>query len=573
MPSLLWGADWYVRPFFWPVQYGSAIGQSYNTAWNGFASVVWGAGGVQAGDTLWVCGVHDASYDFNDNALTVGASGTSSVHITIRGDCTTQNAGYADGVIWLVRSKYPVGFGWTGPDANGIYSTSQYGQSNTLPAIEDQTTVLTNAGGYPTGNWTNGSYYHAPPVFYYKPTSGAANMHLVYSSVFVYSLSIFNQNYIDVKNLTWKMGGSSAVCLAGANYVTMDNLDIQLARYGVQVTNDGVTYFASHNCSLTNSTIHDAGGGIYFTTASTVTDVSTYWTISGNTIYKINRADIADPDRHAIGVQGARYFTVSNNVIHDIGGPSPSSDKPAIDFYCRSPAMNLDNNLLTRNLIYNALYGGISYESNNACVPNNMENNVIAYNIVMNGGPSGTGIGWKSFQATDGSPSVKIYNNTVVNCSTSYTEFEYASPGDAYLTSYDFRNNISFSPLGKHFLYYPYYSGKNNGNWTAITQDNNIYYPDGNYFTWNSTNTLRNYAQFRAASGKDLHSLNSNPRFVSASDYHLLATSPAIGAGAPVGLTTDFDGTAVPTGSAPDIGAYEYTVTLPAPTGVQLVPH
>jgi hypothetical protein len=367
------------------------------------------------------------------------------------------------------------------------------------------------------------------------------------------------------------MGGAAAVAVAGANYVTLDNLDIQFARYGVQVPNDGVTYFSTHNCSLTDSTIHEAGAGIYFTTAAGVTDVSTYWTISGNTIYNINRADISDPDRHAIGVQGARYFTVSKNVIHDIGGPGPD-DKPAIDFYCRDATMNLDYNLFTRNLIYNALYGGINYESNNACVPNNMENNVIAYNIVKNGGSSGPGISWKSFRATDGSPSVKIYNNTVVNCSNSYMEVEYASPGDVYLTSYDFRNNISLSPVGKHFLYYAYYSGRNNGNWTAITQDNNIYYPDGNYFTWNSTNTLLNYGQFRAASGKDLHSLNKDPRFVSTSDYHLLSNSPAIGAGAPVGLTTDFDGNAVPKGSAPDIGAYEHTLTPQAPTGFRLVP-
>ncbi len=41
-------------------------------------------------------------------------------------------------------------------------------------------------------------------------------------------------------------------------------------------------------------------------------------------------------------------------------------------------------------------------------------------------------------------------------------------------------------------------------------------------------------------------------------DYHLGMTSPAINAGLSLGYTVDLDGKAVPAGSAPDIGAYEY---------------
>jgi hypothetical protein len=41
-------------------------------------------------------------------------------------------------------------------------------------------------------------------------------------------------------------------------------------------------------------------------------------------------------------------------------------------------------------------------------------------------------------------------------------------------------------------------------------------------------------------------------------DYHLQAGSPAINAGLNLGYPLDFDGKAVPQGTAPDIGAYEY---------------
>ena len=50
--------------------------------------------------------------------------------------------------------------------------------------------------------------------------------------------------------------------------------------------------------------------------------------------------------------------------------------------------------------------------------------------------------------------------------------------------------------------------------------------------------------------------LGSDPLFVSATDFHLQAASPAIGAGMDVDLLTDYDGVSV--GAIPEIGAYEY---------------
>ncbi|MFZ2054369.1 MAG: hypothetical protein WAU81_09240, partial [Candidatus Aminicenantales bacterium] len=44
-------ADWYVRPA--GGSYGTENGTSYANAWDGLLRVVWGPGGVQAGDTLW----------------------------------------------------------------------------------------------------------------------------------------------------------------------------------------------------------------------------------------------------------------------------------------------------------------------------------------------------------------------------------------------------------------------------------------------------------------------------------------------------------------------------------------
>lgn len=95
---------------------------------------------------------------------------------------------------------------------------------------------------------------------------------------------------------------------------------------------------------------------------------------------------------------------------------------------------------------------------------------------------------------------------------------------------------------------------------------NNLYYNTtiteaGNKFKLGATN----YNLTSWQSSVESTALETNPLFISSSDYHLGPTSPAINAGTDVGLTSDFAGTSIPQGSAPDIGAYEYyplTVTI-----------
>jgi hypothetical protein len=82
--------------------------------------------------------------------------------------------------------------------------------------------------------------------------------------------------------------------------------------------------------------------------------------------------------------------------------------------------------------------------------------------------------------------------------------------------------------------------------------------------------TAYSFADWKKNTSQDTHSLNVDPKFVSAgTNFHLLSTSPAINSGTNVSLTTDHDGNKVPNGSAPEIGAFEYKEIpfIPSPPG------
>lgn len=91
-----WATTWYVRPV--SAEYGAEDGTSYATAFDGYNDIVWGGGGVVAGDTLIFCGT------FNDSTnMAVGGSGTAGLPITITGDCSSQGD--------LARAKLIAGSG------------------------------------------------------------------------------------------------------------------------------------------------------------------------------------------------------------------------------------------------------------------------------------------------------------------------------------------------------------------------------------------------------------------------------------------------------------------------------
>ena len=75
---------------------------------------------------------------------------------------------------------------------------------------------------------------------------------------------------------------------------------------------------------------------------------------------------------------------------------------------------------------------------------------------------------------------------------------------------------------------------------------------------------------YQSEEGKEANSIIANPLLVDVTngDLHLTKRSPCIDAGTNLGLKADYEGNAVPQGTAADIGAYEFP-NSPAPSVVQ----
>lgn len=85
-----------------------------------------------------------------------------------------------------------------------------------------------------------------------------------------------------------------------------------------------------------------------------------------------------------------------------------------------------------------------------------------------------------------------------------------------------------------------------------------------NNICWKNSMALENLGSVQTAS----NNLSTDPKFVNefTFDFHLQSTSPSIDAGVPLSeVTVDISGQSRPAGKGHDVGAYEYSVSMPTP--------
>jgi hypothetical protein len=210
-------------------------------------------------------------------------------------------------------------------------------------------------------------------------------------------------------------------------------------------------------------------------------------------------------------------------------------------------------NIIRNNYIHDIYPAGILWggEDNGTCNVK-IYGNILA-NVAKDPGPNYSYYFWGGLRLnrvqTPSNPS-EVFNNVVVNADANYFL-------NATSNNYILRNNISLNPRSNQHIRAPDLQNSK--------IDYNLYFGGNPDYFNRAYSQNRILEEWRNYTGQDMHSFIADPKFVNASgnfsqptDFKLAAGSPAIDAGADVGLTSDFEGTPVPQGTAPDIGAFEY---------------
>jgi hypothetical protein len=181
------------------------------------------------------------------------------------------------------------------------------------------------------------------------------------------------------------------------------------------------------------------------------------------------------------------------------------------------------------------------------------------------GGSGGTGgsiVSMNRVRITAGDPGITIgdhstlaiTNSVFENQGPTYGAIQIAQNGSTTVTG-----TVAFSTFHNSLLKCP------TGN-LSLQFSNNIFFNEANGAPTNTvtgTECSHSYDLIKpqATAVGATNVLNVDPRFVNAagSDYHLMMGSPAIDAADPAAtLSSDYDGTTRPQGSARDVGAFEY---------------
>ena len=182
------------------------------------------------------------------------------------------------------------------------------------------------------------------------------------------------------------------------------------------------------------------------------------------------------------------------------------------------------------------------------------DNTQVYYNVInLAGGTGGNYHGGINISGADGA---KVWNNTI------YGSHKVGILVWTGATGVQLRNNLVFGSDTYELVVTTDSQG-------TFDSDYNLFYrASGKPIYWGGTfaaatgpadGTEYTVAEFAAAVSVDTHSVATDPKTVSTSDFNLLAGSPAINKGTILaGLVLDYAGNTVPKCGATDIGAYEY---------------
>ena len=567
---------WFVRPA--GRGYGNGDGTSYEDAWEGLEGIDWTQ--IKPGHTLYISGDFYYSEYQSPMGLIVGASGVPGNLVEINGDCKSVNPSYENGSIWAgLRVAQDE---WAGKEGNVWHRENWfYWTVCAASGFVDSETLLVEARSQADCSRTEGSYYHdnTQEILYYNPVGDSpANFWSVFSSTGAVYLN--GHDYVAIRNLKLRgASGNRGVILL--NHSSIDptdpsqhwqitGCDIAFGSYAGIYTDMDSDYGL-----IDNNTIHDVPSGTYTISRIGVADNITF---SNNEVYsgsdKPDIFGVSGNDRKGLGGQCGNNLLFEYNYIHDwIAG--------GIHVYC-SGGCESHNVTIRYNWIehlrdsYNEFsHWGIARLTTNSETSTDRSRNWKIHHNIINDchgsyGSDPTTSGGIGMRIKSGVPiqgdTIQIYNNVIANCNYG---FVWQADSLEQEIGFDLKNNIFLNHTLDHKLggqHIHIATGAQITDFLHVDMDYNLYYPNSaSSFRWlgQSAKDLDGFREDALSSGGitiEKHAITSEPGLTT--DFYPRQYSPAIDAGADVGLTMDFEGTPIPTGSAPDIGAYEF-VFLP----------
>ncbi|MDY0401766.1 MAG: right-handed parallel beta-helix repeat-containing protein, partial [Bacteroidales bacterium] len=322
------------------------------------------------------------------------------------------------------------------------------------------------------------------------------------------------------------IGGSTSATASGADNdsIIIDNVNIQKSYYGIY--SYGTSANPANRIYITNSSFGSDSTDNFITQRGVYLYYANNILVNYNHIYNLTTSSSTP---QGIYLYHSDTATVMNNIIHSVKYTGTSG------------------------------YGGHgieSYYSNNALIANNM-----IYDMQGDGYTSITGSSMAGIVIRYSNEN-KVYFNSV-NLFGDYTRsnatITSAFFADANSSELDVRNNIFANSMmntdNAGAKSYAIYSLAAPSAYTFL--DYNDYYVSGlqgvlGYFNSTDQTTL---ASLRAATGKDVHSINVDPEFTSNTDLHT-SNSDLSSMGTPIpDIDTDIDGD--PRYPIPSIGADE----------------
>lgn len=427
-------------------------------------------------------------------------------------DWLLENPGYSTSYTWGIVKKITGSGGITlykatyaGPDPYSIWEDGVY--------LTKQASVAACAAG--------GSFYWDATDLYLHAIDGSAvptNGKLYETDALTENITTNSQDWLVIEDLTCIQTASNSSSLGGILVTGSDSVTVQRCKSWSHNRHAITIYTGSTNCVVQDSDLHDTGS----------TPIAIFGDgTEDNTVRRCN-----------LYISATNPTMAGIVVCHGSGvGPGPSNNVvEQCDIYCDKVTTgyilvkSYDTKAGGTALIlrHNHLHGysGISIDIQRA------PGFVCHDNLI-----DATNLAGDVFRVMDGSNGALLYNNTIYG-----TASNWVLSVSGTTTGVEFKNNIAY--MGKYLNVVA-------DSQTGFESDYNDFYgaSSGTPFTWGVT--AYSLADWKANSGQDANSLNSDPLFVTVgTDYSLQAASPCIGAGTDLG--EDYDSGINPNSTWPD---------------------